>query len=303
MTAARDITLLDGSIGQELVKRAGGTPTPLWSTQAMRDRPDLLAALHRDYIAAGATVVSTNTYPMHRSRLEPAGLMAELPALQTVALDAAEAARGDRADIRIAATIGPLMASYRPDLDPPEAEAAASFREIAAPLAPRADLLLVETVSSRREGRAAMAGLSGLGRPVWLAYTVEDEDGTRLRSGEPLAEVLDDLEALGDEVEAVLINCSRPEAVTQAVPILTAQPRPVGAYANGFTRITEAFRKRGATVTALQARHDLGPPDYAEHAMRWVADGATIVGGCCEVGPAHIAELARALRDAGHPIV
>ncbi|MEX0305471.1 MAG: homocysteine S-methyltransferase family protein, partial [Leisingera sp.] len=48
---------------------------------------------------------------------------------------------------------------------------------------------------------------------------------------------------------------------------------------------------------------DLGPKAYAEFAMGWTAQGATIVGGCCEVGPEHIAELACQLRAAGHRIV
>jgi S-methylmethionine-dependent homocysteine/selenocysteine methylase len=78
---------------------------------------------------------------------------------------------------------------------------------------------------------------------------------------------------------------------------------PFGAYANGFTRITEDFLKDKPTVDSLEARRDLGPEAYARHALAWVDMGATIVGGCCEVGPAHIAELARALRTAGHRVV
>jgi len=56
-------------------------------------------------------------------------------------------------------------------------------------------------------------------------------------------------------------------------------------------------------VEALAARHDLGPAAYARFAMGWIAQGATIVGGCCEIGPSHIAELARQIRGAGHEIV
>ncbi|OYV33550.1 MAG: hypothetical protein B7Z80_23710 [Rhodospirillales bacterium 20-64-7] len=74
---------------------------------------------------------------------------------------------------------------------------------------------------------------------------------------------------------------------------------PFGAYANGFTHISDAFKKDSPTVAVLEARHDLTPERYAAFAMGWVTKGATIVGGCCEVGPAHIAELARSLRAAG----
>ena len=78
---------------------------------------------------------------------------------------------------------------------------------------------------------------------------------------------------------------------------------PFGAYANGFTQITKAFLKDRPTVDALSARPEMTPSLYADFAMIWVGMGATIVGGCCETTPAHIAELARRLRAAGHRIV
>jgi S-methylmethionine-dependent homocysteine/selenocysteine methylase len=101
----------------------------------------------------------------------------------------------------------------------------------------------------------------------------------------------------------VLLNCSRPEAIAQGLPMLTDCGLPFGAYANGFTMITDGFKEDASTVDALSARTDLTPEVYADHVMTWVGAGATIVGGCCEVGPAHIAKIARRLRDAGHTIV
>ncbi|MDG1102195.1 MAG: homocysteine S-methyltransferase family protein, partial [Ascidiaceihabitans sp.] len=86
------------------------------------------------------------------------------------------------------------------------------------------------------------------------------------------------------------------EAVDTAVPILAKSGRLVGAYANGFTGIAANFNKVGATVDMLSARRDLDPNAYADFADGWAAHGATIIGGCCEVGPAHIAELSRRLK-------
>ena len=77
-----------------------------------------------------------------------------------------------------------------------------------------------------------------------------------------------------------------------------AQDIPVGAYANGFTGIAADFDKIGATVDSLKARTDLGPEAYAKFAQGWIDAGATLIGGCCEVGPAHIAELARRFKAA-----
>jgi homocysteine S-methyltransferase len=295
-----DITLLDGAIGQELVKRSGSRATPLWSTRVMIDQPDLVGALHSDYFVAGATIATTNTYAVHRSRLLRVGLEDQVPALIDTAVSQAETARA-RHGGRIAGALGPLLASYRPDLNPDPDEAALKFGELMTLMAPRVDLFLIETVSSAQEAEGALRATRDCGKPVWIALTVSDDDGTRLRSGEALADIVPVLDRHGPD--AVLLNCSRPEAIGQGMPVLAGFGRPFGAYANGFTQISAEFLKDTPTVDALEQRTDLDPAAYADHAMAWVDAGATIVGGCCEVGPDHIAELARRLRAAGHRIV
>lgn len=294
------ITLMDGSIGQELVKRSGNRATPLWSTQVMIDQPDLVGQVHSDYFAVGATIATANTYALHRSRLARVGLEDQIPALVDTAMAQAEIAR-TRHGGRIAGSLGPLLASYRPDLHPDVDEAAAKFGELVQLMKPRVDLFVIETVASVQEAEGALRGTEGCGRPVWLALTVKDDDGTRLRSGEALADIRPLVDRFGPE--AVLVNCTRPESVPAALDIVRSFGRPFGAYANGFTRISEAFLGDAPTVDALEQRQDLGPSEYADMAMGWVARGATIVGGCCEVGPDHIRELARRLRAAGHDIV
>lgn len=296
-----EITLLDGSIGQELVKRSQRRPTPLWSTRVMIDDPGLVGAVHADYFACGATIATANTYAVHRSRLEPVGLADRLPELIDTALSQAELARNAHGSGRIAGALGPLLATYRPDLRPDPEAAALAYRELVALMAPRVDLFLIETVSSVQEAEGALRGTDDCGRPVWLALSVDDDDGTRLRSGEPLGDMAPLVAQ--HEVQAVLINCSRPEAVAPALDIVRNMERPFGAYANGFVGISRAFLADAPTVDALESRRDLTPDAYADFAMRWVAQGASIVGGCCEVGPDHIAALADRLRADGHRIV
>lgn len=296
-----DITLLDGSIGQELVKRSGDRATPLWSTQVMIDHPDLVGALHADYFNAGATIATTNSYAIHRNRLERIGLEAELPNLVDTALAQAKAARDAHGSGRIAGALGPLLASYRPDLQPPVETAKTQYGALTAQMRDHVDLFVIETVSSLLEAEGALAGVQGCGRPVWLALTVMDDDGTRLRSGEVLTDIAPLIARF--QPDAVLINCSRPEAIPAALGRIKGFAKPFGAFANGFTQITQAFLADAPTVDALEQRQDLGPDAYADHAMTWIGQGATIVGGCCEVGPDHIAELARRLRADGYRIV
>ena len=294
---ARDIVLLDGGMGQELIHRAGDRPTPLWSTQVMIDHPGLVAEVHQAYFDAGATVATTNTYAIHRDRLKGSGLSGSFEDLHAAAL--AEVGKVRRPGTRVAGSIGPLIASYRPDIHPAADVAIPLYAEIAEILAPHVDLIIVETVASVDHARSGLAGAQAAGKPVWVGLTLDDEDGTVLRSGEPLADAL----AVLGAADAVLANCSSPEALDVAMPILATAGKPFGGYANAFEQITTAFLAPSPTVDALHQRRDMGPATYARHAMGWIDAGASIVGGCCEVGPAHIATLAEAIRAAGHRIV
>lgn len=288
-----DIVLLDGGMGQELVHRAGDKPTPLWSTQVMVDHPGMVAAVHSDYRTAGATVHTTNTYAILRDRLQGTGMEDQFEALHAAALS-------EISDMGVkAGSIGPIGASYRPDLMPPHDDAVAIYAEIVGLLAPQVDLILFETVASIAHARAALDAARDCGKPVWIALTVKEDDGTRLRSDELVADVLPYL----DGAAAVLANCSAPEAITTTIDVLGTSGLPFGGYANGFVNISEAFLTDKPTVDALSARQDLTPAAYAAFAMQWIAKGATIVGGCCEVGPVHIAELAGTIKAAGHTIV
>ncbi len=295
-----EITLLDGGLGQELVHRSGDRPTPLWSTQVMIDHPGLVADVHRDFYAAGATVIATNTYALHHDRLEKAGLTTPLSDLITCALSEAKAARDAHPGKRILGSIGPLIASYRADLHPPIADATPLYTELAQALAPHVDIIGFETVPSLEAGRAAIAATQNIDTPVWLAFTLDDQDGTRLRSGEPLAEAV---AVAQTGAAAILANCSAPEVMADAMDVFATGSLPFGGYANGFTKIADGFLTDAPTVDALTKRQDLGPEDYAVFTSKWAAQGATIIGGCCEISPDHIRAVHDALIADGHTVI
>ena len=295
-----EITLLDGGLGQELVHRSGDRPTPLWSTQVMIDHPGLVEEIHRDFYAAGATVIGTNTYALHHDRLQRAGLTTPLPDLITCALTEAKNAQATKPGARILGSVGPLIASYRADLHPPASEAAPLYTELAQALAPHVDVIGFETIPSVEAARAALAATQDIDTPVWLAFTLDDQNGTKLRSGEPLADAM----ALAETgADAILANCSAPEVMADAMDIFATGALPFGGYANGFTKISDGFLQDAPTVDALTKRHDLGPDDYAAFATKWAAQGATIIGGCCEISPAHIQAVHDALIANGHQII
>lgn len=289
------LTLLDGGIGHELTHRAGEAPGMAWPVMVMLDRPELLQALHSEYFAAGAQIATVNSYTLHRDRLRAAGIEDRLHDLHRAALGAANAARDAHGSGRVAGSVGPLVTSYRPDLHPPEDEAAPLYAEIAGLLAPGVDLLIGETIASLTHLRAVGRALAATGRPFWLSVTVDDHDGASLRSGEDTAKAARIAVDLG--AAAVLANCSAPETMPAALDALAGSGLPIGAYANDFSTVTSDFL---AGDTKPVPPRDSGPEPYARHALGWLDHGATILGGCCETRPAHISAIAGALRAAGH---
>ena len=284
-------TLLDGGTGQTLHRRLGEPATPLWSAEALKRRPDAVQAVHADFLRAGADVITLASYTATPLRLAAAGRAKEFDALQAAAVDAARRARDAGAPhARIAGCLPPLHASYRPEDMPSDGEAAAQYARIVEAQAGGVDLFLCETLSTISGAVHATAAAKAAGKPVWTALTVHEQDPATLRGGAPLMEAA--AAAHDNGADAVLINCSPPEHATHAVNALLAAGYETGAYANGFTTALPLAEK-GATVDALERREDLGPEAYADIALGWAEAGASIIGGCCEIEPNHIAEIAR----------
>ena len=292
------VTLLDGSVGQELVKQYGEKPTPLWSTEIMLKDPNMVSDIHSAYFEAGATIATTNSYTILRDRLKHFALEHEVHNLWNSSVAAACKARDKFGSGRIAGSIGPLRASYRPDICPPVEEASSIYKEKVESIAPMVDILLVETVCSLKQAEGVLAATDNSNKPVWISFSVDDNDGTKLRSGENL----EDVKAVINNhfVEAVLINCSPPEVVGNALSILSKMGLAFGAYANGFSKISSDFLKTRPTVDALTARKDLGPEEYSNFVTDWIRNGASIVGGCCEIGPTHISKIAQKIHELGY---
>ena len=291
------ITLLDGGMGQELLRRSSRAITPLWSADVMLNEPMLVRDLHRDFIESGARVITLNTYTATPERLARENELASLEGLHrsamSAALDAIDLAQCN--DVAIAGSLPPLVASYRPDVSLSFEASLASYRRLVELQSPASNVFLCETMSSITEATAACtAGLES-GKPVWVALSVSDTEPGLLRSGELLTDALKALESLGPD--AILLNCSLPEAINAAWPQLRKTKQKIGAYANGFVSV--APLDPGGTVEQLEARKDLNPQQYAEYAMGWVNNGASIIGGCCEIGPAHIKALHERLCNEG----
>ena len=293
------ITLKDGGTGQELIHRSSRPAHPLWSAKVMMEDPALVQTVHEDYIRAGARLITLNTYSSTPERLAREGEAAMFHPLYARALELVQNARAATGeDVKIAACLPPLHGSYIPDMSRSHDDLLPAYREIAQEQAKGADIMLAETLSSISELTAATQAAQETGRPVATFMTLMDDGTARLRSGESLD---DALAALTDsKPDLIGLNCSKPETVTQHLPKLAATGLRFGAYANGFTGIDAL--KIGGTVDGLKAREDVTPERYTDFTQHWINMGATFLGGCCEVGPAHIAHLSNHLKHQGHTV-
>ena len=140
-------------------------------------------------------------------------------------------------------------------------------------------------------------------RPRWFSFTLQDADENgelpcALRSGEGVEAAVNAV--IEADVEALLFNCSQAEvmeeALRQAQAAMDAKGATLrlGVYANSFVPQSNRI---AANAGVSDMRDDLGPDAYADFAKRWQAAGASMIGGCCGIGPEHIAKLAEAVRD------
>lgn len=289
------ITLLDGGMGRELMRMGAPFKQPEWSALALMQTPELVKKAHDSFAAAGSDILTTSNYAVVPAHIGEERFLAQGTALTERSGQCA----GEIASLfncRVAGSLPPLFGSYRPDLFIAE-RAPALLKLIIEALSPYIDLWLAETVSSIEEAKAVAQALGNDDRPLWVSFTLVDtEHGEgrppRLRSGESVADAA--AAAAGIGTSAVLFNCSQPEAMAAAVSSAIREigdgygDIEVGVYANAFPAQLKDAR---ANLDLHEIREDLGPADYVDFAAAWCRLGATIIGGCCGIGPEHIAAL------------
>ncbi|OQP86728.1 homocysteine S-methyltransferase [Rhizobium rhizosphaerae] len=297
------LTLLDGGMSRELKRLGAELKQPEWSALALMNSPEIVQAVHEEFIAAGADVVTTNSYalvPFHigEERFEADG--ARLIALSGALARAAADGCGDR-PIRVAGSLPPIFGSYEPqNFDPSRVQH--YLKVLVDNLAPYVDVWLGETLSLIAEGEAVRQAVAGTGKPFWISFTLDDRtdrpapDVPKLRSGETVEAAA--RWAAQSGAQALLFNCSRPEIMRAAVETANRVIKEagsdlrIGVYANAF----EGEQGEAAANEGLHAtRDDLNDDAYSRFACSWVDAGASMVGGCCGIGAAHIHRLKQTL--------
>jgi len=275
------VLVCDGAMGTML--HSAGVPLDHPVCELNLSQPRLVRDLHAAYLAAGADIVQTNTFDANRPRLTRAGLQDQVAEITIAgARLAREAVDESGRPALVAGSVGPVIGTAAPRIGE-DTRAAMLAAQIAA-LADWVDVILLETFGDIDSlTQAVQVALTECDLPVFAQATFGD-DGRTLR-GEPPAAVAAAMSTL--DVATVGVNCTvGPTALRGVVQQLAgACPLPVSVQPNAGVP-----RRLGR-----QLRYAHNTEYFAECARRFVADGATIVGGCCGTTPAHIRAVARAV--------
>jgi S-methylmethionine-dependent homocysteine/selenocysteine methylase/SAM-dependent methyltransferase len=290
--------VLDGAIGTELIDVSGERPEVeehLWGVTAILDDPEQVQGVHGRYAAAGCDVLTTNTWGLATAVRDGAAPLLRVSqsvhwmdvARQGVRLARAaaqEAGRGDECAVAF---------SLNGDVDSADGlETIKLLGRVFEDDPP--DLILMETLSLVRGSTyATVEALLATGLPVWLSFRRcrhgvcgvygEHWGGPE---GDSFGRAVRHFEEMG--VGAVLVNCIPPDHVPGMVCWLRDfTDLPLGVYPNlGYL-----------SAGGWRSETSIGGPEYAELAVTWREEGAQIVGGCCGVGPEHVAAARAALGE------
>jgi homocysteine S-methyltransferase len=282
--------IADGGLATELEARGHDLSNGLWSARLLVEAPQEVTAVHTAFFRAGAMIATTASYQASFDGFADSGISRDdTVRLLRRSVELAKTARDEVGDAgrRVAASVGPYGAAladgseYRGRYGLRVAQLEDWHRPRLEVLADAgADVLALETIPDVDEAEALVNLVQSLGVPAWLSYTI---DGTRTRAGQPLADAF--AVAVGvPEIVAVGVNCCAPDDVLPAIGQARETGKPVIVYPNSGERWDSARRAW------------VGPSRFsARLAVQWAAAGARVIGGCCRVRPADIAELATAL--------
>ena len=286
---------IDGGLASELEARGHDLTGMLWSARLLRDDPDAIRDVHRTYYESGATVGISASYQASRSGFARQGLDASdadrLLALSVKLLrEARDASIGDHLML-VAASVGPYGATlhdgseYRGRYGVPHDRLVDFHVERLRVLIDAGpDLLAIETVPDVDEAWALVAALDDVRSdvPAWLSFSCADDSTTC--AGQPIEDAVAVVTS-SSRLQAIGVNCTKPEHVGGLVArIRAAAPQlPVVVYPNaGRVWDGEASVWLGDGTDLL--------PDLA--VREWFDAGASLVGGCCGLGPAAIERVA-----------
>ncbi len=274
------IFFLDGAMGTQLFA-AGATPGSLLNLES----PDIVAAVHRDYLQAGSDAVITNSFGANGLSLRREGLEDKTFAINQAAAQIARQGAGEQR--YVLGDIGPCGDFLEPLGTVKEAELAAAFATQAQGLADGGvDGFIIETMTALEEVQVAIGAVRSVTDklPIFASLAYDPAgDAARTMMGVSPAEAVKRLADAG--IVAIGFNCGTLDMPGYAA-LANAYSEAMGQ--TGLLLLAEPNAGR-PELDGDKAVYKLSPDGFADAAAEIVAAGARILGGCCGTTPAHIA--------------
>ena len=294
----KQIRILDGGMGQELLARGMEPNGTLWSANALLQEKyhKLLLDTHCDFIKAGAEVIVTNTFTTRRVRLRDNNVENKFEYLNKKAGEIAQQAKILYPNVLVAGGLPPQYLTYEADTRSDQ-EISENFYSQARILDPYIDFFYFDVLSSIREFQIAIDSIKEFNKPYLLGAHISQ--GTNLPSGEKISEIISKIKH--KKLLGMILSCISPENYDLNLTEIKSLGIPFGFKLNGFIKTnpkpnyTGAYKKSktGNPNEFLGVRKDLTPNKMAEFAQKFKDAGATILGGCCETRPSHIKAFAK----------
>jgi homocysteine S-methyltransferase len=296
--AAGEVVILDGPTGTELQRRGVPMDPAAWCGPATLENDRLLTEIHADYIAAGAEVITANTFASSRLMLGRAGLGDRVSEINERAVAAALRARDKSAAGAKAVVAGSLshMVPVRQGAAvtdaaqlPSAAEIEDALHELAQILAGAgAELIILEMMYHPARIRAALDAALATGLPVWYGASARrGRDGRAISFNQSEEISLEDVAALipRERVEAAGIMHTGAEIVAEALQVVRRHfAGPFMAYPDsGYFEMPD-----------WRFVDTIAPERFEAFCREWIAAGVRILGGCCGLTPEHIRAAVRA---------
>ncbi len=292
----KKIRILDGGMGQELLARGLPSNSTLWSANAILNEEyhPLVLSAHIDFIKAGAEIIVTNTFATRQKRLNDNNIGDKFNYLNKKAGEIALSAKKKFPHVFVAGGLPPQNLTYEPD-ERDEDKITENFKDQARILNAYADFFYFDVLSSIKEFKCGISAIKEFKKPYLVGIHISDS--TKLPSGEKISEIKS---ILDDNLLGVMLSCVSPENYEINLDELKKLNVPFGFKLNGFitTKPKDGYtanylKTKGNPNRFLGKRKDLTPNKIFEIAKKFKEAGATIIGGCCETGPAHIKEMAK----------
>ena len=298
-----DPIVLDGGIGTELERLGAPMDHEAWCAVALETHPQLVRDVHRSYIDAGADIITVNTYAATRHALTNGGMEENFTSWNKLAVQLAretlDASEADR-NILIAGSVsnfGHFDDRYTDE------QLAPNFRDQAQILVENGvDFIILESLGAKTSTIVtALNAITEFDVPIWVAVScAEDHESgqlflgieeSRIHSHRPLAH-----QELGEAIDTIMDTAGSALLVMHST-VDTTLPA-LQLMQSHYDGLRGAYPNAGYWIRPEWAFVDqISPQDYLERARKWLDTGARIVGGCCGIGPEHIAALSKGLHN------